>query len=123
MIFERLFGSSGGNRISPEQARRRVADGEAVLLDVREGTEWKAGHAPEAVHLPLSRLASGAKLPAAARNKPVVVICRSGGRSRQAAQILAGRGVDAVDVAGGMSAWARAGLPVTGPGGRPGTVA
>ncbi|MEV4256228.1 rhodanese-like domain-containing protein [Spirillospora sp. NPDC049652] len=123
MIFGNLFGSSGGGRISARQARQRVAAGEAVLLDVREAGEWKAGHAPGALHLPLSRLAAGAQLPAAARDKPVVAICRSGGRSRQAAQILAGRGVDVVDVTGGMSAWAREGLPVTGPGGRPGSVA
>ncbi|WP_051466468.1 rhodanese-like domain-containing protein [Actinomadura oligospora] len=124
MIFGNLFGSSGGGgRISAKQARQRVEDGEAVLLDVREAVEWKAGHAPGALHLPLSRLAAGGQLPAAARNKPVVVICRSGNRSRQAAQILAGRGADAVDVTGGMSAWAREGFPVVSPDGRPGSVA
>ncbi|MEV5575244.1 rhodanese-like domain-containing protein [Spirillospora sp. NPDC052269] len=123
MIFGNLFGSSGGSRISAKQAQQRVADGQAVLVDVREAVEWNAGHAPGAVHVPLSRLAGGGQLPASARNKPVVLICRSGNRSRQAAQILTGRGVDAVDVTGGMSAWAREGFPVTGPGGRPGMVA
>lgn len=124
MIFGNLFGSpSGGSRITAAQASRRVASGEAVLLDVREPAEWNAGHAPGAVHLPLGRLASGAKLPAGARNKPVVVVCRSGNRSRTAAEILTGRGVEAVDVTGGMKAWAREGLPVACTDGGPGVVA
>jgi rhodanese-related sulfurtransferase len=85
-----------------------------VLVDVRERVEWNAGHAPEAVHLPLSRLMAGARLPGSAAGRPVVTVCRSGHRSRQAARLLAARGVDVVDVRGGMTAWERAGLPVTG---------
>lgn len=85
---------------------------DAVLLDVRELHEWQAGHAPRAVHLPLSALAAGAPLPDAAQGMPLVVVCRSGNRSRQAAALLAERGADAVDVTGGMRDWADAGLPV-----------
>ncbi|WP_329100042.1 rhodanese-like domain-containing protein [Streptomyces sp. NBC_01439] len=102
----------GPARITPAQAHRRTTDGAAVLLDVREQVEWDAGHAPGAVHAPLSRLVAGAALPSTARNRPLVVICRSGHRSRQAAELLTGRGGDAVDVKGGMNAWASAGLPV-----------
>lgn len=106
-------------RVTPAQAHRRITDGTAVLLDVRERAEWNAGHVPGAVHAPLSRLLAGAALPATAHNRPLVVICRSGNRSRQAAELLTGRGGDAVDVEGGMNAWACAGLPVTGePGSR-----
>ncbi|MFF0451164.1 rhodanese-like domain-containing protein [Streptomyces sp. NPDC004609] len=97
--------------MGPAEAARRTPAG-AVLLDVRERAEWDAGHAPHAVHPPLSALVSGAPLPRAARGLPVVVICRSGVRSRQAADLLAARGAEAVDVTGGMRAWARAGLPV-----------
>ncbi|MFK0258874.1 rhodanese-like domain-containing protein [Streptomyces sp. NPDC090445] len=99
-------------RLTPLQARRRTTDGDAVLLDVREQAEWDAGHAPGAVHAPLSRLVTGAPLPTAAEDRQLVVICRSGHRSRQAAKLLTGRGAQAVDVAGGMTAWAAAGLPV-----------
>ncbi|MEW2301582.1 rhodanese-like domain-containing protein [Streptomyces sp. NPDC006655] len=113
----------GPGRLTPRQARQRTGDGTAVLLDVRETPEWSAGHAPDALHLPLSRLAAGAPLPAAAQGRPVVTICRSGHRSQQAAKLLAGRGVQAADVTGGMTAWARAGLPVIGPGGNEGVIA
>ncbi|MFD5408760.1 rhodanese-like domain-containing protein [Streptomyces nojiriensis] len=104
----------GPARVTPAQAHRRISDGAAVLLDVREQAEWNAGHVPGAVHAPLSRLLTGAALPATARNRPLVVICRSGQRSRQAAELLTGRGGDAVDVKGGMNAWTSAGLPVVG---------
>jgi len=104
-------------RLAPHLAHQQTSDGTAVLVDVRETPEWNAGHAPGALHLPLSRLTAGASLPAAAQGRPVVTICRSGHRSRQAAALLAGRGVQATDVTGGMTAWARAGLPIVGQGG------
>lgn len=100
-------------RITAEQAHERTGAG-AVLLDVREREEWEAGHAPGAVHAPLSELRSGGRLPRAVENRPVIAICRSGKRSRAAAELLTARGADAVDVLGGMEAWTRAGLPVEG---------
>lgn len=85
------------------------ADG--YLLDVREHDEWEAGHAPDAVHLPLSELLARAEeVPA---DRDVYVICRSGNRSEQAASFLNGRlGRTAVNVAGGMLAWQAAGRPM-----------
>ncbi|MET9739790.1 rhodanese-like domain-containing protein, partial [Streptomyces sp. NPDC006422] len=52
---------SGGRRLSVEEARARTAapSPTAVLLDVREGDEWRAGHAPGAVHAPLRGLSAG----------------------------------------------------------------
>jgi rhodanese-related sulfurtransferase len=113
----------GPVRLTPQQAHQQAGDGQAVLLDVRETPEWKAGHAPGALHLPLSRLITGASLPASTQGKPVITICRSGHRSQQAAKLLGGRGVEATDVTGGMTAWARQGLPVTGEGGSSGAIA
>ncbi len=98
-------------RVTPAEARAR-ADADAVLVDVREPDEWAAGHAPGAVLAPLSALTSGQTLPKTAQGRPVVAICRSGRRSREAAALLTARGADAVDVIGGMRAWAQAGLPV-----------
>lgn len=98
-------------RITAAEAHERTCAG-AVLLDVREQEEWAAGHAQGAVHAPLSVLVAGGRLPDLTADRPVVTICRSGKRSRQAAAVLTARGVDAVDVLGGMDAWARARLPV-----------
>jgi rhodanese-related sulfurtransferase len=113
----------GPGRVDPAEADRRTAEGDAVLLDVREDAEWNAGHAPHAVHLPLSRLVEGVALPGDLEGRAVVAVCRSGNRSQKAARLLAARGVDAVDVTGGMAAWEREGLPVHDGRGRPGTVA
>ena len=96
-------------RLTPAEAQART---DAVLLDVREPEAFAAGHAPGALSVPLAALEAGAPLPAAAEGRPVVAVCRSGRRSRDAAALLTARGVDAVDVLGGMLAWAEAGLPV-----------
>ncbi|MFI2200240.1 rhodanese-like domain-containing protein [Streptomyces sp. NPDC020192] len=120
----------GPERVTAPGAAARTGHGQvtggaeaAVLLDVRRSDEWRAGHAPGAVHLPLEALAAGAGLPAEAGVRPVVVICRSGCRSQQAVELLRARGVEAVDVVGGMRAWADVGLPVVGPAGGNGCVA
>ncbi|PZH10804.1 sulfurtransferase [Streptomyces sp. NTH33] len=115
----------GEGRVTVDEAHRRTqgADAPAVLLDAREQGEWNAGHAPGAVHAPLSRLTAGSALPSAARGRPLVVICRSGNRSQRAARLLAERGVEAVDVKGGMSAWAAAGHPVVDERGNHGSIA
>ncbi|MFF4874405.1 rhodanese-like domain-containing protein [Streptomyces sp. NPDC090109] len=112
-------------RLSVDEARARTGGDrpEAVLLDVREKPEWKAGHAPGAVHAPLTGLLRGAPLPASAQDRPLVVICRSGHRSQQAAKLLAERGADAMDVKGGMNAWAATGYPVVDERGHSGSIA
>ncbi|WP_020133877.1 rhodanese-like domain-containing protein [Streptomyces sp. 351MFTsu5.1] len=124
-IFRRAGGGPG--RVSVQQAAVRTghagSGGDAVLLDVREPYEWQAGHAPRAVHLSLSALSAGAGLPSEAQARPLIVICRSGNRSRQAAELLVARGAQAVDVIGGMRDWVGAGLPVVDARGGNGTTA
>jgi rhodanese-related sulfurtransferase len=80
---------------------------DAFLLDVREVDEWECGHAPAAVHLPLSELV--ARIDEVPADRDVYVICKAGGRSAQAVRFLNEQGHDTVNVAGGMSAWAAAG--------------
>ncbi|MFJ3974225.1 rhodanese-like domain-containing protein [Streptomyces sp. NPDC090021] len=113
----------GPARVTPTDAHLRTRGEGAVLLDVREPAEWAAGHAPGAVHAPLSALQAGAALPPAAQGRPLIVICRSGQRSQRAAKLLTGRGAAAVDVRGGMNAWAAAGLPVVDGHGNSGSIA
>lgn len=107
--------------LSADEALALVAEG-ATILDVRENSEWNAGHAPGAVHIPLSQVAAqaGRRLP---KGRRVVVVCRSGARARGATKTLAGLGIDAVLLRGGMRAWESAGGRVVTKGNRPGTVA
>ncbi|HKT04030.1 MAG TPA: rhodanese-like domain-containing protein [Rugosimonospora sp.] len=83
---------------------------DALLLDVREDDEWAAGHAPQAVHMPMSRISQEyASLPT---GRTIVCVCHVGARSAAVAAALAEAGWAAVNLEGGMEAWAAAGLPV-----------
>ncbi len=85
-----------------------------TLLDVREDDEWAAGHATGALHIPLGQLP--VRLGELDLDEPVHVVCRSGGRSARAVEWLNENGAEAVNVAGGMGAWAEAGRPMEGDG-------
>ena len=95
-------------------------DEHVVLLDVRNGDEWEAGHAPGARWVPLPELESARfQLP---MNRRIVCVCRSGGRSSRATAQLVEMGFTAVNMTGGMQAWAAQGLPVVRDDGSPGEV-
>ena len=104
---------------APEVGARAAAalvNAGALLLDVREPGEWPAGHVAQAWLLPMGQVTRHrGDLP---RDRRIVVVCRSGGRSAAVAEALRVWGFDAVNLSGGMTAWGLAGLPVvtTGPG-------
>jgi rhodanese-related sulfurtransferase len=100
---------------------RSLVEGGALLLDVRQPEEWVAGHAPGATFVPLGEVP--AHVDALPRDRRIVAICRSGARSGRATEFLVGQGFDAVNLAGGMKAWAQEGYPVETDDGSPGTVA
>lgn len=106
--------------VKPDEAMDMLRSG-AALLDVRENNEWNAGHAPGAVHVPAKNAATQApkRLP---KGRTVIVTCRTGARSRGVTRILREKGIDAVNLAGGMAAWEAAGGRVVGKGNRPGMV-
>ena len=94
-----------------------IAD--AVLLDVREEEEWDAGHIEGALHIPMSQLADRlGELP----QGRLTIVCRSGNRSGKVTSWMLGRGLDAVNMAGGMLAWSSAGRPIRDTEGAPGVV-
>lgn len=93
----------------------------ATLIDVREPSEWVAGHAPHAVHIPMGQVEL--RIGEIPRPASAVIVCRSGGRSNSVTQLLTARGVNAVNLVGGMRAWEGAGLPVVTDAGAPGCVA
>jgi len=85
----------------------------ALLLDVREPGEYAAGHAPNAKLIPLGQVSSRLKEIEAYKDKPIVVMCRSGRRSAQAVAILQKAGYTQVsNVKGGITAWEGDGLEV-----------
>ena len=85
----------------------------ALLVDVREQEEWDAGRISGSIHLPLSELPNRwQELPDADRT---VFICRSGGRSRAAADAFSAAGrTGCANLLGGCHGWVQAGLPFDG---------
>ena len=100
---------TGSKSLTPAAAAAGAADGSLVLVDVRDAGEFRAGHAPDARHIPLAHLAAGLDR-LSRENRPVAFICRSGARSARATRQARAAGIDARNVRGGMIAWDRAGL-------------
>ncbi|MGB1042432.1 MAG: rhodanese-like domain-containing protein [Tenacibaculum sp.] len=68
----------------------------AVILDVRTLGEWNEGHTVGATHMVLNTIPARVD-EIKAFNKPVIAVCKSGGRSGQAAQFLQSHGVDVIN--------------------------
>lgn len=71
-----------------------------MIIDVREPQEFSGGHIPTAKNIPLKKINSYQT------KEPVYIICQSGMRSKQAVKTLRAKGMDAVNVKGGMMSWA-----------------
>jgi len=106
------------DEVDVREAHRAAQAGEALLVDVREDDEWAHGRAPDARHVPMGKIRADT-LP---RDRPILAVCRMGGRSASITVALEGVGYEVRNVAGGMQAWAAAGLPVVRDGDGPGVV-
>lgn len=94
-------------QISARELKARLDAGERpTVLDVREAWELDIARLPQTVHIPMGELARRmAELDA---GRDLIIMCRSGGRSMQAAQYLAARGFARVaNLDGGILAWSR----------------
>ena len=83
--------------------------GEVTLIDVRNPDEYAEGHIPGARLIPLPELA--ARVAEVPTDREVHVVCQSGGRSAQGAELLGQHGIDAVSVHGGTKGWIASGRP------------
>jgi phage shock protein E len=119
-----LFGLSGPTSLAqaadhtkdtPEEVKKAVADGKAVLLDVREKSEWDDGHLQDATLLPLSVLTGGAKgedvLRVVSKDKIVYCHCGSGVRCLKAADELKKLGYEVRPLKQGYRDLLKAGFP------------
>ena len=93
-------------QISQEEAKEMMDAGDAVVLDVREQSEYDEGHIPGAVLLPVGSIdgdTAAAVIPE--KSTTVLVYCRSGNRSKTAAAALAELGYTDVCEFGGINTW------------------
>ena len=90
--------------VSVDEALRLWQAKEAILIDVRMPAEYRDGHIPGVVNIPLAELEK--RLGEIPKDKKVVLICRTGNRSAQGTKFLRGKGFDNVfNSTGGMSTW------------------
>ena len=88
------------------------------IIDVRTGVEWRNGHVPGAIHVPVTELGARVKELNFDGSRPIIAICRSAHRSIPAVNVLRQNGFrDACQLEGGMLAWWKAELPLEGEGG------
>jgi rhodanese-related sulfurtransferase len=101
--------------LAPARVAELAAAGEIELIDVRLNYEWEAGRLAGARHVEVNELTGEAE--SIPRERAVVFYCRGGNRSAMAAQAFREAGWEAYNMAGGVSAWAQAGLPLEPEGG------
>ena len=104
-----------GEDLAPEQVAELHRQGEIQLVDVREPYEHEAGYIGGDRHVEFRHLSQQAE--SIDRDRTVVFYCRSGARSAMATQAFRASGYDARNMAGGLLAWDRSGLPIEPEGG------
>jgi len=101
----------GAREVSVDQLAAGLEEGTMEVIDVRNGSEWEAGHIPGSHNFPLGRLTeSMERIP---RHLPLVVHCLTGARARVALSVLEAHGFEDVrHLDGDFAEWSRRGLPV-----------
>ena len=93
-------------KIKPEDARKMLESGNPpALIDVREPDEFASGHIPNAVNVPLGDVVNGVIRLGIPKDQPVMVYCRTGRRSSEAASKLQGAGYQKIYDLGGITDW------------------
>lgn len=97
----------GYQSISPEAAYEALSaeEGNIILLDVRTQEEYAQKHIPDSLLLPLDELDKQAETVLLDKDAVIYVYCRSGNRSKQAAELLVERGYTQVYDLGGINNW------------------
>ena len=105
---------SGVKEAGVLEATQLINHRDALVLDVRDDVEFAGGHISSARHVPLLHLKKQVADLEKFRDKPVVVICRSGARSATGCRVLRNAGFGEVyNFKGGMLAWEKANMPVS----------
>lgn len=114
LAFPNLFGKIGGqSEVDVTQAVQLINHENAMVLDVREHSEFNQGHIASARHIPLGQLRDSVRTLDKFREQPIVVNCRSGRRSASACALLRKEGFTRVyNLSGGIQAWQRSNMPV-----------
>jgi rhodanese-related sulfurtransferase len=112
VVIEMRLRARGSNSIGTADAVRLQNSG-ALLVDVRDGKDYEAGHIIEARHIPAAEIATRAESLKKFKEKPVVVYCDGGFASAGAARQLRAAGfTKVVTLSGGLNSWRQENLPL-----------
>lgn len=112
LLVSSLVHGAGG--VAPHEAVRLMNREGAQVLDIRPASEFEQGHITGAVNIPQAELEQAVERLRRYRDKPVLVCCASGNTAGAAVRRLRGMGfAQARAIAGGVSAWRGANLPLT----------
>ncbi|NVK31161.1 MAG: rhodanese-like domain-containing protein [Gammaproteobacteria bacterium] len=104
---------SGIKGMNPPDLTRALNDGDAVLVDVRDGKSFKAGHISGAIHIPSAEVVKRLSELKRHEGKTIAFCCNVGMTARSAAKAAKKAGLQNVAVlTGGLEAWNKANLPV-----------
>lgn len=115
MLLWSFFGNRmrGVKEVNTAEAIELINHKNALVLDVREDSEFKSGHILNAKWIPLGKLADRTGELERYREQPVVVVCRSGNRSASACATLGKLGfTQAYNLSGGVMGWQKSNLPL-----------
>ena len=99
--------------VNSAQAVGLINRDNAVVVDVGEPNEFQTGHLPEAINMPLTKLATNIGALNKYKNKHIVVTCRAGNRAMKGAITLKKNGFENVySLSGGLAAWQKENLPI-----------
>lgn len=115
MLLWPLFGNRlrGVKEVGSGEALQLINHKNALVLDVRDENEFNTGHILNSMQIPLGKLRERIGELERYRERPIVVVCRSGQRTTAACVLLGKQGFGQVyNLAGGVLAWQKAGLPL-----------
>ncbi len=120
MLVRSYVGPGASKAVGPMELLQLINHQNALVLDVRTDKEYQDGHIINSMHVPLGMLSSSLSQLAAYKHSSVVIVCRTGSRSAQAAGTLRKAGFEQVyNLAGGIMAWQSANMPLTTEKGKP----
>lgn len=113
LLWPTVRRGAGGPAVDTLKATQLINREDAVLLDVRESSEFAKGHILNARNVPLQQIEQRLRDLEKFKKKPLIVHCETGNRSGGAVAVLRRNGFEQVyNLSGGLAAWRQAGLPI-----------
>ncbi len=104
---------TGSAAVGPQQAVTLINRKDAVVVDVREKKEFEAGHITDAINIPMAKIKQRLSELKKYQSKPVILVCKMGQHSAEAAKVLQEAGhTEVYRLSGGVSEWKSQSLPL-----------